>query len=76
VGEGMKTIDRVVYNLCKDVDYWKEKAFEFEHDYNELNKKYNALLDSSLKHAQAMAGNQLKLILGMQPGQLETVIGK
>jgi len=68
----MKKIELTIYELCEEVDYWKAKAFEWESDFNDLKQKYNDLQSSSLSHAQAMAGNQLKLIFAMVPRQLAT----
>jgi hypothetical protein len=56
------------------VDYWKDRAFELELELKESNRKYNELQNSSIAHSQKMANNQLLLILGMKPGQLEAAL--
>lgn len=59
----MKTIDIKFYELCNEIDYWKNQAKYWEAEYNEKNKKYRELIDYSINHSYTMIGKTIEKLL-------------
>lgn len=59
----MRTANFKFLELCKEIDFWKDRAEYFEELYEEQLKKYHELLDDSIKHSRTMMGNFLTAML-------------
>lgn len=65
----MKTIDKTVFDLCDEVDYWKEQAEYWKAKYEEERKKYDQMLNENLDRAKQGVANALKFALSVQEGE-------
>lgn len=62
----MKTIDRVVLDLCEEIDYWKEQAKYWKTRAEELQQEQ--IQDTNKRYQEAMKGiaNGLSLALAIK----------
>ena len=67
----MLTADYEFLRLYNKIDEWKMEAEYWEDKHNNLQKKYDKLLDESIHHSRIMSSNQLKLCLAISEGQLK-----
>ncbi len=59
----MKTIDIKFFELCDEIDQWKEEVKFWKDKYEKLEKDYKNHLDNSLKSAQKDVANILTFAL-------------
>jgi len=61
----MKTTELKFYELCDEIDYWKEKAKKAEDDAQYWKDQYSSFLNESLVSTQKGVANALMLALSV-----------
>lgn len=59
----MKTVDAKFYELCEEIDYWKERTEKAEEDIEYWRNEYNKLMSQSMIHAKQGVANALMFAL-------------
>jgi hypothetical protein len=62
----MKTVDAKFFELCEEIDYWKERAQKAEADTKYWQDQYSIHLKESLLSAQKGVANALMLALSVK----------
>lgn len=67
--------DKLTSELCFEIDDLAEQVKYWKQKYEERNKEYNELMNSSIKHSQQMLGNLLTATLKgcIQPVKNENI---
>lgn len=59
----MQRAERLILGLCDEIDEWREEAAHWKAKYEELNEKYNNVLDSGIKASQRTSLGMLAIAL-------------
>ncbi len=59
----MKTVDLKFWELCDEIDYWKERAKHYEKEYNDLLAENAIQSKERLLDAQKGVANALRFAL-------------
>jgi hypothetical protein len=59
----MQRAERLILGLCDEIDEWRELAAHWKTKYEELNEKYNNVMDSSIKASQRASLGMLAIAL-------------
>lgn len=55
--------DKLVSDLCEEIDIWKAEAEMWKEKYDSLNREYSKYFDESLKASQKGVAEALKFAL-------------
>lgn len=61
--EKIRTADLKFYELCEEVDMWKDESAYWQEKYENLLKEHNDMVRSSIRHNEGMIAGFLKLII-------------
>lgn len=70
----MKTIEVKIYDLCEEIDYWKEKTEKAEKDAEYWRKQYDELLNQNIKSANEGVANALRFALAIKEDEKGNIV--
>ena len=62
----MKTVNIKFYDLCDEIDYWKNKANYYKKQFEEERKARSILLNETMLSSQKGIANALMLTLSVE----------